>query len=192
MKKTIGLLILAILFISLAACAEGVDSNHMEPTSHADEPVVDLPGQSSNFNTDDVKSTPDPDGQVVGSTDQGGDPTPDFVDQYGNDLLRGNVYINSAELRILESFPIQVMLNIKGDLPTPCDIFGYTISPPNDENQIHIEVFSLGVEGEICIQVLEPFAENISVSNLDTPLEDGSYTVWVNGELVSEFDYQGG
>ena len=110
----------------------------------------------------------------------------------GQNLVRSTVFINDTELLIMESFPIQVMLSVAGDLATPCDIFAYEIQAPNDENQIHIDVYSLVDISGTCIQVLEPYEENISVSSLETPLADGSYTVWVNGELVGEFNYPGG
>lgn len=167
MRKLIRWNALVMLLIFMAACSTGVVSNEVEPTSRSDEPVTGLPGQVD-------------------------DPTPQAVDPEDKNLVRGNAYINSAELIIMESYPIQVMLSLTGDLPTPCQEFTFTVADPDEENQIHVEVYSLGEEGAICIQVLEPFEENISISSLDTPFEDGSYSVWVNGEWVGEFNYPGG
>ncbi|MEK6256304.1 MAG: hypothetical protein N2C13_03170 [Chloroflexota bacterium] len=110
----------------------------------------------------------------------------------GQNLVRSTIYISATELLIMESFPIQVMLSVTGDLATPCDIFAYEIQEPNGENQIHIDIYSLVDISGTCIQVLAPFEENISVLSLDTALEDGVYTVWANGELVGEFNYPGG
>ena len=167
MRKTIRSFSLMLLVISLSACSTISTPDDLEPTPAPNDPVTGLPGQVE-------------------------EPTPDVVDPGGKDLVRGNAYINSAELVIMESFPIQVMLSLTGELPTPCDNFAYKIADPDESNQIHVEVYSLGEADAICIQVLAPFEENISISSLNTPLEDGSYTVWVNGELVGEFNYPGG
>ena len=166
-SETVWLWLSALIMFSLVAC--GVSA---EP--------------------DDIEPSPDPVDRVTSRPDQVQEPTTDDIPPTDKNLVRGNAYVSSTELLILESFPIQVMLAITGDLPTPCDKFGYMIETPNDANQIHLEVYSLGTPGVICVQVLQPFEENISLSNLDTPLEDGSYTVWVNGELVGKFTYPGG
>ena len=90
----------------------------------------------------------------------------------------------------MESYPIQVMLSLSGDLPTPCHSFHADVSEPNQKNEIHVDVYSL-VDPEImCIQKIEPFVENVSIPM--TGAADGTYTVWVNGKLVGEFNYPGG
>lgn len=104
--------------------------------------------------------------------------------------IKGNAFINSADLVIRESFPIQVGLQIDGDLPTPCNKLTIDIAEPDAENNINIEVYSLVSPAETCIQVLEPFSENITLPTGD--LADGSYSVFVNGTLVGEFTYPGG
>lgn len=154
--------------------------------------VTSLAACSTYSTPDDIDPTLDPNESVTGLPGQVDDPTQEVVDPEDNNLVRGNAYINTAELIIMESYPIQVMLSLTGDLPTPCQEFAFTVADPEEGNQIHVEVYSLGEEGIICIQVLQPFEENISISSLDTPLEDGSYTVWVNGEWVGEFNYPGG
>ena len=164
MKKILALIFMSVLIVSCQTSESPVPTG--EPID-SDSPVVSDPDQPIPV---------EPDGGIGG----------------GKDLVRGSIYINITELLIMESYPIQVMLSLSGDLPTPCDVVAYVIEEPNDENKIHVDVHSLGEEGMICIQVLEPFEENISISSLDTQLDDGVYTVWVNGELVGEFNYPGG
>lgn len=104
--------------------------------------------------------------------------------------VRGNVYINNIDIVIMESYPIQVALTIDGELSTPCNEFVSSVSDPNANNEIHIELYSVSDPDEICIQVLEPISVNVSIPMGEAP--DGIYTIWVNGEKIGEFNYPGG
>jgi inhibitor of cysteine peptidase len=103
---------------------------------------------------------------------------------------RGNAFVNNAQLIIMESFPIQVMVSMEGELPTPCNKLTVGVSEPDANNNIHLEVYSLVNSAETCIQMIEPFAENVSLPTSD--LADGTYSVFINGDLVGEFTYPGG
>jgi hypothetical protein len=91
--------------------------------------------------------------------------------------------IESTELLTMESYPLQFMLSIQGNLPTPCHqlargsqsagcgkqggrgcVFG-------DKPRCHLH------------QVLQPFDTNVSLGSFPA----GAYTLWVNGEMVAEF-----
>lgn len=111
--------------------------------------------------------------------------TPPFLPAPGDGMMdRGNAFIDSAELRILESFPPQVLLTLQGSLPTPCHQIRVRPSPPDRENKIQVEVYSVSSPGAICIQVLAPFDANVPLGSFPK----GKYTVWVNGEQVGTFD----
>jgi hypothetical protein len=101
-----------------------------------------------------------------------------------SNLVRGNVFLDSTELLTLESFPLQFMLALKGSLPTPCNQLRVDISPPDPENKIVVDVYSVVEADAICAQVVEPFEENFPLGSFPA----GHYTLWVNGELVAEFD----
>ena len=103
---------------------------------------------------------------------------------------RGEAFVNDAQLAIAESFPIQVAIEIQGDLPTPCNRLMVEISEPDADNHINIEVYSLVNPAETCIAVIEPFSERVSLP--PELLVDGTYSVFVNGTLVGEFTYPGG
>ena len=105
-------------------------------------------------------------------------------------LVRGEVYINEAQVLILESYPVQIMLNVKGELATPCDMLRVEVASPNDDNEIHVEMYSEVDFLVSCIAKTEPFEENVSVPMAGAA--DGDYTVWLNGEKVGEFSYPGG
>ncbi len=99
-------------------------------------------------------------------------------------LTRGNVYLDSTELRTMESYPLQFMLALKGNLPTPCNQLRVAVSLPDSENKIIVDVYSEIQADAICAQVLQPFEENFPLGSFPA----GHYTLWVNGELVTEFD----
>jgi hypothetical protein len=98
-------------------------------------------------------------------------------------MARGEVTINESDVLLLESYPVQVMLKLKGTLSTPCHHLRAKFSPPDAQSRIRVEVYSLYNPDEICIQMLQEFETNIPLGSYPK----GSYTVWVNGEQVGEF-----
>jgi hypothetical protein len=100
-----------------------------------------------------------------------------------NGLIRENVYIESTELLTMESYPLQFMLSISGSLPTPCHQLRVDVSPPDANKKIMVDVYSVTNPEAMCIQVLEPFDTNVALGSFPA----GKYTVWVNGEMVAEF-----
>ena len=99
-------------------------------------------------------------------------------------LTRGNVFITEASLVIRESFPPQVSVSIKGELPTPCHQLRAEINEPDTDNKIVVDVYSVVNPDLVCIQVVEPFDKSIDLGTYP----GGHYTVWVNGEMIGEFD----
>ena len=108
-----------------------------------------------------------------------------YAPKPGDDqLIRGEVYLDEASLLIRESFPPQIVLVLRGNLPTPCHELRADIAPPEQENRIAVEVYSVVDPDTVCIQVLEPLEEQIELGTFP----GGHYSVWVNGELAGEFD----
>jgi hypothetical protein len=103
--------------------------------------------------------------------------------QPGDDKLqRGNVYLDSQQILTLESFPPQFMLELKGNLPTPCNKLRVKVNPPDANQQIQVEVYSLADPAEICIQVLEAFQVSVPLKDL----AGGTYQVLVNQQPAGE------
>ena len=96
------------------------------------------------------------------------------------DLIRGEVFINDAQVLILESDPHQSLLSLSGALPTPCHQLRVLVPEPDDQDQIWVEVYSLSDPAEICIQVLEPLEVSIPLGEYSR----GEYEVLVNGESI--------
>jgi len=84
---------------------------------------------------------------------------------------------------VLESFPPQFRLNLKGVLPTPCHKLRVQMPAPDDQNRIQVEVYSVVDPLMICIQVLQEFEVSIPLENLPA---GQIYAVWVNGVQVGE------
>jgi len=98
--------------------------------------------------------------------------------------LRGPVFIDQAELLIRESFPIQVDLHLRGSLPTPCATLRWSVAEPDVQGRIEVAAYSSQDAALACIQVLQEFEENIPLGAYST----GSYSVWLNGERIGEFE----
>jgi hypothetical protein len=100
------------------------------------------------------------------------------------DLTRGNAFVDTSQVLTLESFPPQFLLHLTGSLPTPCHQLRANVQPPTDEDQIHVELYSVVDPEEICIQVLEPFEVNIPLGSY----EQGSYAVLLNGKQIGQIN----
>lgn len=108
---------------------------------------------------------------------------PDWKPQPGDEALsRGPVFLDQTDLLVLESFPPQYRLHLKGSLPTVCHQLRVAVPPPDDQKRIQVDVYSLVEKDAICIQVLAPFEVTVPLEGLPT----GSYSVWVNGEKIGE------
>jgi hypothetical protein len=84
----------------------------------------------------------------------------------------------------MESFPPQFMLSLKGNLPTPCHQLRVNVNPPDADNKIMVDVYTVSNPDMICAQVLQPFSETIELGTFP----GGHYSVCVNGQLAGEFD----
>jgi hypothetical protein len=107
--------------------------------------------------------------------------TPFAID---SNLSRGGVFLDSVELLVMESYPPQFTLALKGNLPTPCHQLRVEVSPPDSDNKVMVEVFSVVNPDVICIQTLKPFELNHPLGSFPS----GAYSLWVNGAFVTEFD----
>lgn len=124
--------------------------------------------------------------------------TPEQVGKYQNaefelapdgrwDLLQASeakqAYVDEIEIKVLESFPVQVHVLVSGNLPTPC----YQLGPINKryvDNRFEITVNTTLLHTLVaCAQVLQPFQTTISLDVYGLP--EGSYAVYVNDKSGS-------
>jgi hypothetical protein len=98
-------------------------------------------------------------------------------------LIRDNAFIESSQLLTLESYPLQFMLNLKVNMPTPCHELRIVVSPPDTENKINVDVYSITDPDIVCVQVLAPFEVNYPLGSFPS----GTYSLWINGAKVADF-----
>lgn len=91
--------------------------------------------------------------------------------------VRGPVYLDSVEVLLLESYPVQVRASIVGSLPTPCHQLAWKLSDPDAAGRIVLDVYSTADADAVCTQVLEPFEQSINIGSFT----GGSYVLVVNG-----------
>jgi hypothetical protein len=132
--------------------------------------------------------TPDPNQAVtnpaVGPTATADPALPSWQPQPGDTALdRGAVFLDTQEILLLESYPVQVQLHLAGATPTPCHQLRVAVAPPDAQNQIAIAVYTVVDPGQVCTQNLAPFTQNIPLGSFP----GGDYTVLVNGTQIAEF-----
>ena len=168
MRRLFAMIALALLF---AACGDpavvgGGDGTSSTlgttTTSNPDEPVDDG-GDQPIVEPGPPGSIPEPRPPIGGNVD-------------------GEVWITSADLRIMESYPIQVMLDVSGDKPTACHEIFWTAE--DDGEHIDIAMISQIAPDQVCAQVIEPFTIAVPLGSW----AEESREVRLNGEVVGSFE----
>lgn len=104
---------------------------------------------------------------------------PDYPDGK-NQANQPPVFVDSIQVSIMESFPVQVSVTISGSLPDSCtSITDITTSLDEGVNTFSIQINTSRPEGAMCAEVLMPFEETIMLETAS--LEAGTYTVEING-----------
>jgi len=92
----------------------------------------------------------------------------------------GRAQIDEVSIQILESFPVQVEILIRGNLPDSCtEIDQVSQRFDAEDNTFWIELTTVRTQEDACAQALVPFEENVSLDVYG--LAAGSYRVDVNG-----------
>jgi hypothetical protein len=133
-------------------------------------------------------SSQNPDTPISNEPGQGGGTeSMDVSPQPGDELLqRGDVYIDSIQMLIAESYPPQPFAALSGNLPDPCHVLRIVPSVAT-EGVIALEVYSLADPNLACVAMLAPFTYSMNLAQTAT-LASGHYDVMVNGAFVGEFD----
>jgi inhibitor of cysteine peptidase len=93
-------------------------------------------------------------------------------------LIHGEAAVETIEILILESFPVQVHVIARGHLPDGCTELD-EIRKERVEQAFQVTITTARPAGAMCTQALEPFEETIPLDVYGLPA--GSYTVEVNG-----------
>ena len=93
-------------------------------------------------------------------------------------VTSGKARVESIEIFIMESFPVQVNVLAKGNLPDGCTKIDQ-INKGSDSNTLWVEITTLRPADAMCTEALVPFEENIGLDVYG--LLAGTYSVDVNG-----------
>jgi inhibitor of cysteine peptidase len=145
--------VLTALSLVVAAC--GVVPGGQPPT--ATIPPTEVPAEAPT-------ATP-------GGEPHSVEPTPGAV-------ITGTAQIESVELLMLESFPVQVQAHVKGWLGDGCTSMG-EITQTREENTFKVNIPTQRPAEAICTQQLVGFEQTIPLDVAGLP--KGTYTVDVNG-----------
>jgi len=114
-------------------------------------------------------------------------PSSGYEPQPGDaNLTRDQVFLEleNSQVLVMESYPIQVSVLLNGSLSDPCHQLRVVVTPANSRNRIDLDVYSVYDKNTSCITVIQPFSATIPLGSFSS----GKYSVYVNGELLGEFD----
>lgn len=156
-------------------------------------PAVNTPAVNTPAPTEEVE-TPDPDTPVsspITSTEVI-TPTEDVtatlptepITSTDGDIEAGNATVESIEIRILESFPVQVHAVVSGYLPDGCTTIA-SAEAVNEGMTFQIYITAQRPADAICTMAIVEFEEVIPLDTTDLPA--GSYEV-VAGDVSVSFE----
>ncbi len=94
------------------------------------------------------------------------------------ETVRGQAIVNSIDVQILESFPVQINVVARGDLPDSCTQIDEIITQQTD-NAFRVAITTLRGPAASCTMALVPFEQSIPLDVAGLPA--GRYDVSVNG-----------
>ena len=114
----------------------------------------------------------------------------EFGNEYGpqpgdENLRRDQVFLDLANSQFStpDTPTSYVEVVLKGDLPDPCHQLRVVVTPPDANNVINLDAYSVVDPADACITELKPFTASIPLGNYS----NGQYSVMVNGERLGEF-----
>lgn len=99
----------------------------------------------------------------------------------GGDTNRVPILIDNVDVFLMESFPVQVSIEVTGTIQDGCDFPVITEVTPSDETTITVAVYREMPMDVMCPMNIQPYQEMIPLGSF----EGGRYTVDVNGTLVT-------
>ncbi len=109
-----------------------------------------------------------------------------FPPQPGDqDMSQQKFFLDSASLQPDQAHPGWTELMVQGSLPTPCNILRVQVNPPDNQNNIVVNAYSVYPKDKICNQMIQPFTGRIAILG-DYPA--GKYTVVVNDKTAGELN----
>lgn len=124
------------------------------------------------------------------SSTAGNPPNPQvnpYAPQSGDgSMIEGEIRVDSAAIRLAESYPPQVFLDLAYFQPTPCYKLRLAVLPPDAQNRIVIHGYAVAEKDKPCtlMALTTPLHASLSLGSYPK----GHYVVWLNGSEIGEFD----
>lgn len=177
MKRKLQYYGLFMLMISLMMIANSCNATLSEAPTPTDTSRVD--GTQAPYPvTDPSDAYPPMDDAYPPANEPVTDKTP--VTQIPADQrigLEERVYVDSMDIFIQESFPVQVSVQVYGNLPDGCTTVKLTTAEFDGKDTFEVHIYTLTPKDVMCTQALVPFEENIPLDVEGLPA--GTYTVKV-------------
>jgi inhibitor of cysteine peptidase len=100
----------------------------------------------------------------------------------GQPFISGTAQVDSIDLLIMESFPVQINVVARGSLPDGCTTIDQIVQK-RQGNTFKVTITTRRPADKMCTEALVPFEESIALEVAGLPA--GTYTVDVNGTTGS-------
>lgn len=157
MKQKLMPLLLVLLLLALAACT-AVQGG--EPAASDGAPVAGEPDPNAPVSSDDPTAEPKP-----GDTADG-------------EMVIGKANVESISINIMESFPVQVSVDVIGYLSDGCTELG-EFTTERVEDTFLVTIPTQRPADAMCTQEIVDFEQSVALDVVGLPA--GTYTVDVNG-----------
>jgi len=97
-------------------------------------------------------------------------------------FIYGTAQVDSIDLLMLESFPVQINLVARGNLPDGCTTI-HRVTQARQGDTFKVTITTTRPADKACTEALVPFEETIALEVAGLPA--GTYTVDVNGVTAS-------
>ena len=197
MKRTI-LIAHLILLLLLSACqssptktAEPTVPPTVEPTA-APTVVIAPTATATTVPVESAYLAPDITGMYLAPNMSGMYPPPGNGELFplvagDESKINGKFFIDKVELKPTPGTTTYTDVVVTGNLPTPCHALKVNVTPPDNENKIIVQVYSLIEKDKVCTEQLKPFAGPVASLG---GYPSGKYTVIVNDQPAGEFTIQ--
>ena len=103
-----------------------------------------------------------------------------------NNLMVGDLTIDSSSVSLAKSQPPQVMVNFAYFQPTPCYQLRVEISAPDADMHIALKAYAVAEKNKPCalMALATPLQASLNLGSFPS----GHYVVLLNGNQIGEFD----
>ncbi len=185
LKSTISFLIITLL---LAACSTPTATQPVvtekpiiAPTTTSTPVTYPEPGVGTPVPTTSIYPAPGTPGTGTPVI-----PLSGYEPQPGDENLKRDTLtmdLPNSQLTVTASDPAQAKASLSGSMSDPCHFLRVVVTPPDANNSINIDAYSLVDPSLACVTKIEPFTASIPLGSYAT----GDYTVKVNGETLGVF-----